>query len=377
MDFPKEEFERRLERANRAMSRHNLSALLFNTQPEILYFTGFRTLFWQSPTRPWFLIIRKDKEPTAVIPEIGEQLMRNTWVKDIRTWASPHPLDDGVSLLIDVLKGSARIGMPMGRESMLRMPLNDFTVLTQSLKSTCEFIDATPLVQRLRVIKSSSEIQKIKTICTIASEAFQRAGELFHLEQSLEDVFRVFKIELLRRGADDVPYLAGNAGENGYPDIISPPSEACLKAGDVLMLDTGAVRHGYFCDFDRNFSFQYSSDAAKNAYATLFRATDAALDIARPGRTCADLYKTMHRVIDQEGDKVGRYGHGLGLQLTEHPSLAEFDDTVLESGMVITLEPSMTVDDGKFMVHEENITITDDGGPELLSRRCPPELPIF
>ena len=98
MDFPKEEFERRLERANRAMSRHNLSALLFNTQPEILYFTGFRTLFWQSPTRPWFLIIRKDKEPTAVIPEIGEQLMRNTWVKDIRTWASPHPLDDGVSL---------------------------------------------------------------------------------------------------------------------------------------------------------------------------------------------------------------------------------------------------------------------------------------
>ena len=75
------------------------------------------------------------------------------------------------------------------------------------------------------------------------------------------------------------------------------------------------------------------------------------------------------------GNDVGRLGHGLGIQLTEWPSNAAWDNTVLESGMVITLEPGMTYEFGKLMVHEENIVIRDEG-PELLSRRAPKELPI-
>ncbi|WP_416897215.1 MAG: M24 family metallopeptidase [Minwuia sp.] len=70
------------------------------------------------------------------------------------------------------------------------------------------------------------------------------------------------------------------------------------------------------------------------------------------------------------------YGHGLGIQLTEPPSLIHFDDTVLEADMVITLEPSMSVGEGRIMVHEENLVMRADG-PELLSRRAAPELPVL
>ena len=138
----------------------------------------------------------------------------------------------------------------------------------------------------------------------------------------------------------------------------------------------GATRAGYFCDFDRNFAFGHASDEAKRAYVTLYRATDAALNAARPGITCSRLYGLMGRVIEQAGGSVGRFGHGLGMQLTEPPSIIDFDDTVLQAGMVITLEPSMVVCPGKVMVHEENIVIRD-GAPELLSQRAPPELPIL
>jgi Xaa-Pro aminopeptidase len=73
-------------------------------------------------------------------------------------------------------------------------------------------------------------------------------------------------------------------------------------------------------------------------------------------------------------------GHGLGLDLTEAPSLAPDDMTVLEAGMVITLEPSLTLPGlagltRRLMVHEENIVVTPTGC-ELLTRRAPPELPI-
>ncbi len=124
-DFPPAEFEVRVAKAHEAMRVASIDALLLTTEAEVRYFTGFRTAFWQSPTRPWFVVLPRDAKPTAIIPEIGAALMRETWVEDIHTWASPHATDDGLSLLSDALRTARVIGMPMGRESSLRMPLAD------------------------------------------------------------------------------------------------------------------------------------------------------------------------------------------------------------------------------------------------------------
>jgi Xaa-Pro aminopeptidase len=64
------------------------------------------------------------------------------------------------------------------------------------------------------------------------------------------------------------------------------------------------------------------------------------------------------------------------MQLTEWPSNMPGDDTPLEPGMVLTLEPGMTFAPGKLMVHEENIVIRE-GGAEWLTRRAPPEMPVI
>ncbi|MDP6831010.1 MAG: Xaa-Pro peptidase family protein [Alphaproteobacteria bacterium] len=375
IDFPVAEYEARLARAHDTMAASELDALFFTSEAEMRYFSGFRTLFWHSPTRPWFLIIPRGGKPIAIFPEIGAALMRGSWLDDIRTWPSPHATDDGVSLLLEALGGATRIGMLMGRESSLRMPLLDFERLRDGLTASA-FVDASALVQSLRMVKSPAEIEKIAAICDITSNSFDNAARLFHQGQTLAEAFRAFKIDLLTQGADDVPYLVGGAEQGGYGDVISPPNQEPLRPGDVLMLDTGATLDGYFCDFDRNFAFGHACDAARAAYETLYRATEAALRAARPGLTCSDLYRVMADVIAQGGSDVGRFGHGLGLQLTEPPSLISFDETALKPGMVITLEPSMTVEAGKIMVHEENLVIREDGA-ELLSRRAPPELPIL
>ena len=374
-DFPQAEFEARLGRAQSLMHSQNIDALLFTSEAEMRYFTGFRTLFWQSPTRPWFFVVPGKGKPIAIIPEIGAALMHSTWIDDIRTWASPAESDDGISLLTAALNSFKTIGIMMGRESTLRMPLTDYEILRQNLRSA-SFVDVSALVQSLRMIKSAAEIDIISEICTTASNSFDNAGNLFFEGQPLNEAFRTFKIELLKQGAEDVPYLVGGAGEGGYGDVISPPDKTPLRAGDVLMLDTGSTLRGYFCDFDRNFAIGHASDAAKSAYATLFNATEAALKIARPGITCADLYQVMANVIGGEGGEVGRYGHGLGMQLTEAPSLISFDHTALAEGMVLTLEPSMQIGNNKMMVHEENIVVRD-GTPQLLTKRASVELPII
>ncbi len=380
--FQQIEFENRLLAAQSEMAALGVDGLLLTTEPEVRYFTGFLTQFWQSPTRPWFVFVPSAGKPVALIPEIGAALMRRTWIDDVRTWPAPQPADDGLSLLVDLLKPvderNGTIGLMKGHETLLRMPMADFESL-QSQLPRIEFTDATALVRKLRMVKSAAEIEKITHICAIASKTFAQAGELFHCGQPLLETFREFRIACLRNGADEVPYLVGGAGTCGYDDIISPPSDRTLQQGDILVLDTGSVFDGYFCDFDRNYAISQADDASKKAYETLYRATEAGLLAARPGITCRELYQAMRSVtaeIDPKGNDVGRLGHGLGMQLTEWPSNAAFDDTRLEENMVLTLEPSLSYAAGRIMVHEENIVI-HDGPPQLLTQRAADELPII
>ena len=375
--FPPAEFERRLLRAQERMAATGLAALLLTTEPEVRYFSGFLTQFWQSPTRPWFLVVPREGKPIAVVPGIGAPLMQRTWIDDVRSWESPRPEDEGVSLVTAVLRevgaANGHVGLPMGPETTLRMPLADYRRLGELLPGA-SFVDATALVRRLRMIKSEAEVAKISHICGIAADAFESIPG-----QPLDEVFRGFKIALLERGADDVAYLVGASAPGGYDDVISPPGTRPLAAGDILMLDTGSLYDGYFCDFDRNYAIGHADDAARRAYETLYRATDAGLAAARPGATCADLFRAMQAVIVADGHacgNVGRLGHGLGMQLTEWPSHTAIDSTELAPGMVLTLEPGLGIGPARTMVHEEDIVIRADGA-ELLSRRAPPELPVI
>jgi Xaa-Pro aminopeptidase len=84
----------------------------------------------------------------------------------------------------------------------------------------------------------------------------------------------------------------------------------------------------------------------------------------------------MSNTLQTSSSDVGRFGHGLGMQLTEWPSIANWDNTKLTENMVITLEPSIHVDGGGVLVTEENIVVRD-GRPELLSKRAIRDIPII
>lgn len=359
-----------------------LAGMLFTSEPEVRYFTGFQTLFWQSPTRPWFVFVPVQGKPIAVIPEIGAQLMCQTWLDDVRTWSAPSPNDDGISLLTELLTPLANkretLGIMKGHETHLRMPLADWETLLAALPGL-KITDTTRLVQGLRMVKSEAEIEKLQYICSIGSATFAKVPEFVSEGQPLEEVFRTFRRTAIGLGADDVPYLVGGADQGGYENVISPPSHRPLQKDDVLMLDTGGTWDGYFCDFNRNWAIGQADDKAVQAYDVLWRATQAGIEAAKPGNTCRDLFLAMSTVIaelDENGGDIGRLGHGLGMQLTEQPSHASFDETLLNQNMVLTLEPSLSYGDGLMMVHEEDIVI-GEGGAELLTERAAPELPVI
>ena len=375
--FPAGEIAARTARAQARMAAAGAAAALLTTEAEVRYFSNFHTPFWQSPSRPWFLIVPAAGETIAVIPEIGAARMRAAGVRDIRTWPSPRPEDEGVSELAAALRevAGARgpIMIPSGAETHLRMPLADFRKLSAAL-DRAEFPDATPMLKALRMTKSELEIDKARRACRAASDAFGSAPEWLAAGMSEAEIFRNLKAECIRRGADDAPYLAG--GVDGA-DVIAPPSARRLRAGDILNLDLGCVWDGYFSDFNRNFSAGPPDAESARMQAALFRATDCGMAAARPGASCAEVFHAMARSLESDGARpgtVGRMGHGVGMRLTEWPSVAADDETILAAGMILAVEPTAVFPSGRAMTHEENIVVRE-GPPELLSRRAPAELP--
>ncbi len=377
--FERQEFENRLARAQSEMTARQLDAVVVTAPPNWRYFAGFATQFWESPTRPWFLVLPRDGAPVAVIPTIGEPGVSRTWVSDIRTWPAPRAADDGVTLMTQVLtdlpRKFGRIGWEMGRESVIRMPIADF----DRIRSACagiEFADASPLVWRLRMVKSPAEVARIEAACQIGSRAYGALPAQLSTGMDEHEVARAFRAELTRQGADAIPFMAVTSGAGGYDQIIVGPVDRQLAGGDVLFIDLGCTFDGYFCDFDRNFAIGRIDDETKLVQDIVWRATEAGIAAARPGATPADLAAAMVSVMSDAGatgGNVGRLGHGLGLQLTEPPSNMPGETVVLEPGMVMTIEPGMDYGQGKMLVHEENVVITEDGC-RLLTTRAPREM---
>jgi len=388
-EFSREEYEKRIERARELMTEAKLDGLLITSEQNFRYLTGFVSQFWVSPTRPWYFVLPLEGEPVAVIPEAGVENMRQTsWVSEMRTWISPRPYDEGITLAADELssccKKFGRIGAELGPESRLGMPVQDFLRLREAI-SPLEFVDGSGIMRALRMVKSHQEVARIRQICQIVCDAFDTLPEKIEAGDTERDVCRKLHVDLIRLGADKAPYLIGVTGKGSYSSPIMGPTDRVLESGHVFMIDTGSTFDSYYCDFDRNWAIGTPSDKARRAYDALFNATEAGLAAVRSGNRACDVYRAQAKVLEKALSSFpealgfsggGRLGHGIGLLLTEPPSNTPDDETLLIPGMVITVEPVLFFAPSQLMVHEEDLVVTEDGY-ELLTRRASPELPII
>jgi Xaa-Pro aminopeptidase len=379
--FSTPEFEERLIKAQEIMQHYKLDGLLVTTPQNIRYFTGYDSQFWESPTRPWFVVVPASGKPIGIVPEIGESEFKKTWLEDIKTWPSPRPEDEGISILKstleDLKKTHGQIGAEFGKEMAIRMPVRDLFKLKEILKTN--IVDGSDAIWEMRMIKTNAEIERIKHICSIASDAYYDLPSKLNIGDTEREAVNKLKIDIINRGADNVPFMPGISGKGGVSQIVCGPSDKVIENGDILFIDTGSTFDGYFCDFDRNFAFGSTTSEVEKVYEILWHATDAGINAAKPGASTFDIFNAMNKIISDGnavGNNVGRLGHGLGLQLTEPPSHRPGDNTLIKENMVLTIEPGMEYAQGKMIVHEENVVIRKDGA-ELITKRAPKEIPII
>jgi Xaa-Pro aminopeptidase len=142
------------------------------------------------------------------------------------------------------------------------------------------------------------------------------------------------------------------------------PTEKMLKKGDFIWVDMGAVYRGYWSDFCRAVSLGQPSDEALGMWQAIQDVTMASVEAIKPGVTVQQIVRTCAAAAERKGLDLnfaaGRIGHGIGLMLTEPPSLTQEETRVLEPGMTVTLEPGIVGPGGVFIV-EQNVAVTEDG----------------
>lgn len=322
----------RLRRCQSMMRQEGIGALLLTTEPLFHYFSGYQCQFWKSPTRPIFLIIPGDADrfdsPIAVLPEcchVGFREQCGAFVPEENSlhWPAPRPEDDGVSDILKVLKErvfvgefgkqNAKLGMPMGHETSLRMPLRDFERVRAGLLDSetlpVQTVDATVLLRAVRRIKTEYEVSVLRRACAMVNRAFDEfpreaeremmlraekvaaglvadpdgrdasAGGLDSAIIDEKDFSRWMRRRLLAKGVDSVPYLIANSGgTTGVTSIVEGPydgkvlvdtrrgaqfnaEEPDTKTPSVFAFDTGCRLACYHTDFTRNYVFLTREEA--------------------------------------------------------------------------------------------------------------------
>ena len=380
MEFSLVEYEARVAAVHAHMGKMQIDALVLTNERNIRYLSGFHNQGWVSPTRARYLVVKIGEPPIAVIPSTNVAGFRDmSWVSDIRHWSNPTG-GEGLALLAEAIGGTrpVRVGIESGPESRWQSTLNDLWDLQRNLPGA-ELVDAHRVMMTARAIKSAAEIAVMKTLADTVSVVLDDVGPLSRAMME-EDVYFSILQRLVHRRIERVPYLVVVAGDHGYEQINSGPLGRAIGPHSVVCVDTGCTKNGYFCDFTRNYAMGKPKEHIESAYSRLYEATQVALEGVMPGRRCCDIWRSMASLLGgaSQASPVGRMGHGIGLDLTEPPSIAASDETILTPGMTITIEPSLVFEvqgKRKIMVHEENLAVTEQGY-ELLTRRAPSSIHV-
>jgi Xaa-Pro aminopeptidase len=361
------------------MARQAIDGLVLTSGPNLTYLTGYPSPV-RALARPFVFILPQLGNPVFIV-HTGRELEAQgySWVTDIRTFhaLSQAPLPETLQALSDTGLMFGRIGAELGPDMSLDIPVADFLTLQRQLPQV-EFVDAGTVMWPVRFRKSDAEIAYIRRACAITTDAFAHMFATGHEGITEHDMARLMAESSLAAGGSS-PWAIITCGEGSYDLASKSPSSRRLAAGDFFWMDAGCSVGGYWSDFGRAGVVGGPNQRQVDAQARIHEITMLGVEIIRPGITTGDVARRCNEamarldfpITTSISDLAARVGHGLGMAGTELPHVAEEDETVLEPGMVLTVEPGVGTTFGTFHV-EENVLVTARGY-EILSH-APREL---
>lgn len=244
------------------------------------------------------------------------------------------------------------------------LPVDDYEQMRAAVGEEVFCIPLNKAVQKLREVKSPTEVLAIRKACDITSEAFSAILPKIREGMTEKELQIELDFTILKLGADEMAFDTIIAsGENGSLCHAIPGSRK-LKNGDMITMDFGAKVGGYCSDMTRTVALGQPSAEMRKVYDTVLRAQTMCEDALTAGKKGSEIDKLARDYIDARG-YAGRFGHGLGhslgIDIHEDPRLSQNCKEILSAGVVITVEPGIYLP-GVGGVRIENTCLVKENG---------------
>ncbi len=224
------------------------------------------------------------------------------------------------------------------------------------------------LLSQMRMIKTDEEIQRITKAQRITEETFHYILQRIEPGRSEIDVMLDMEFYLRKLGSQGVSFdfIVVSGKNSSLPHGV--PSNKVIEKGDFVTMDFGAVVDGYHSDMTRTVAVGEIPEKQKLVYDTVLQAKNLAMEAIVPGEICKDIDAVARNYIHNAGFE-GCFGHGLGhsvgLEIHEDPSFNTRCETVLQPGMVLTVEPGIYLENQFGVRIEDMVVITKEGYTNL------------
>ncbi|MEY8461754.1 M24 family metallopeptidase [Streptococcus merionis] len=349
------------------LDSENAGLAIFSDPVSINYLTGF---YSDPHERHLFLFVFRDREPLLFLPAletagaknkvpfevIGYQDSENPWTK----------IADAIGQL-----SSNKVLAEFDSLNLTR-----YHGLRQAISA--DFADLTPLINRMKLIKSADEVAKLMYAGSFADKAMQIGFQAISLEKTETDIITEIEFGMKKAGVSKMSFETMVLSADNAANPHGHPGNNLIQNDALLLFDLGTENNGYMSDMTRTVAVGQPDQFKKDIYHLCLEAQLTAIDTIKPGVTAAEVDAAARNVIAKAG--YGEYfnhrlGHGIGSSVHEFPSIMEGNDLVLEPGMAFSVEPGIYIP-GKVGVRIEDCGVVTETGFDLFTQ-TPKELLYF
>jgi len=350
LPFTTKEYERRLSRLRRIMARMDLPAVLLTSMHNIAYYSGF---LYCSFGRPYACVVTRDTCTTVSANidagqpwrrSFGDNVTYTDWQRG-NYWRAIHQL----------IGEPGRLGVEADH---LTLAMRDQATATLGAPDMCDIGKAT-MAQRM--VKSTEEIRLIKSGAKIADIGGEAVRDAIHVGTREIDVAmagrNAMELAIAERHPDSeirdswVWFQSGNNTDGAH----NPVTTRKLEKGDILSLNTFPMISGYYTALERTLFIGEPTKAERKLWEINVGAHELGISMIKPGASCSGITSEINRYFEDHNVLQYRtfgYGHSFGVLSHYYGreaglELREDVDTILEPGMIVSMEPMLTVPEGK------------------------------
>lgn len=344
------------------MKEKGIKAIVLSPSMNLLYTTGFNTFPGE---RLLVSVFDESGELIFIVPKLYLQEAKEKAVFDrIISWDDSQDPGD---VLGELCSEKGYVGGIVAIEDT--MWFNNFEKIYDKFKQV-KFIKASEIIGELRKHKTNDEAEKMRKSSELAEKALDKVIPMIRTGMKENQVRDLLEAEMKKQGIACPAFetIIGSGPNSALPHYTA--GDRVLNAGDSIVMDFGGVYQGYCSDMTRTIMLGKATSEYKEVYETVKEAQRKAVEAVKPGVKASEIDAAARSCITGKGYGdyfIHRTGHGIGMEVHEEPYISNISNTVLEPGMVFSIEPGIYLP-GKFGVRIEDLVMVTDSGVEVLNK---------